>query len=468
MGIMDKSATKKEFDNYKKETSKQLSYLKKEITSKVTHNERWIRDTVTRVKEIYENALKYETEIKNRSEVGNKILTELKSNKNTLFTEIEEAKDYKQSVLDTESEINNASSNIHKRIKVINEALETAEKLPGDIEYVKNLIEESKNTNEDIKAFKNHSADKKSEIDTLYNDVYGQDIQNDNGEVEHTDGIKDKLKKAYDDLSSKIEKLDDLLKESIKSSSKEFEKLLTKASISYESIDKKIKSLLPGAMASGLSSAYEKKTKDEKVSQKELEKNFKHSLIGLVLVSLIPVGVDIYRLVVLNNTLLEVIKDTPSLIMSILPIYFPILWFAHSSSKKLNLSKRLIEEYTHKAVLGNTFEGLSTQIESLSTDDSIRDELRVKLLFNLLQVSSENPGKLITEYQASDHPLMEALENSSKLSSSIDILNNIPGFSAIVKKLSKKQDKILKEANKQVKSGLSKHGEINDKDNKND
>ena len=149
----------------------------------------------------------------------------------------------------------------------------------------------------------------------------------------------------------------------------------------------------------------------------------------------------------------SVSSNTPSLILSILPLYLPILWLAHSSGKKLNLSKRLIEEYTHKMVLGKTFAGLTKQIES--EEDDVKNELRTKLLFNLLQVSSENPGKLITDYQRSDHPLMEALENSSRLSSSIEVLNRIPGFSSLAKKLSARQDEILSGQARKVKDGLS-------------
>ena len=153
--------------------------------------------------------------------------------------------------------------------------------------------------------------------------------------------------------------------------------------------------------------------------------------------------------------LIQVIQDTPNLIISILPLYFPVLWLAYSTNKKLNLSKRLIEEYTHKAVLGKTFSGLSNQIETLPHESAVKDELRTRLLFNVLQVSSENPGKLITNYQKSDHPLMEALENSAKLSESVDALTKIPGLSSIAKKLSEKSDEIFRTQQKKVDTGLA-------------
>ncbi len=160
----------------------------------------------------------------------------------------------------------------------------------------------------------------------------------------------------------------------------------------------------------------------------------------------------------LNKDLVEVLSDTPKLIVSILPLYLPVLWIAYSASKKQNLSKRLIEEYTHKGVLSKTFEGLSNQINEL--DDEVSEELRVKLLFNLLQVNSENPGKLISDYNTTDHPLMDALDKSSKLGIAIDKLNNIPGFGKLVKNLEKKQERVLRNEEKRVSDVLQKEEKL--------
>ncbi|MCY1456231.1 hypothetical protein D9M71_734340 [compost metagenome] len=97
---------------------------------------------------------------------------------------------------------------------------------------------------------------------------------------------------------------------------------------------------------------------------------------------------------------------------------------------------------------------MSNQIESLPHESSVRDDLRTKLLFNLLQVSSENPGKLITDYNKSDHPLMEALENSAKLSDSMEALAKIPGFSAISKSVTARVENALSKEAAKVEEGL--------------
>jgi len=115
---------------------------------------------------------------------------------------------------------------------------------------------------------------------------------------------------------------------------------------------------------------------------------------------------------------------------------------AYSSNKKMNLSKRLIEEYTHKEVLSKTFEGLAKQISNVK-DDEISADLKIKLLYNILEVNSENPGKLISDYDKSDHPLMDALDKSIKLTNAVTRLSKIPGFTKLASTLAKKSEDIL-------------------------
>jgi len=151
----------------------------------------------------------------------------------------------------------------------------------------------------------------------------------------------------------------------------------------------------------------------------------------------------------LETTILQI----PRLVLAILPLYVPILWVAYSTNKKINLSKRLIEEYTHKEVLSKTYEGLSEQISSLDSSKASKD-LRTKLLYNILEVSSENPGKLISNYDKSDHPLMDALEKSVQLTNAVDKLDRIPGLSKIATYLDKKTDKILASEGVKAERGI--------------
>jgi hypothetical protein len=343
--------------------------------------------------------------------------------------------------------------------------LEQSEALPEALEETQGILTESKSIADSIKALLAHATSRKSEIDELHKKILGQDIAGEEGKSEHIDGLKDELEKSYRSLNEQAQNLASSI-ESLASSISakhekvlderniKFEELLSTSTARYESVNKQLTGLLPGAMAEGLSAAYETKKEEESVALANFEKAFNKAILALVCISAIPLAVDIYLLAFAGNSLIQVIQDTPKLITAILPVYFPMLWLAYSTNKKLNLSKRLIEEYTHKLVLGKTFSGLSNQIETLPHQSAVKEELRTRLLFNVLQVSAENPGKLITDYNKADHPIMEALENSGKLSDSMDALAKIPGFSSIAKKLVERSEKIVAAQVEKVEKGL--------------
>ena len=171
-------------------------------------------------------------------------------------------------------------------------------------------------------------------------------------------------------------------------------------------------------------------------------------------ISLIPFAVSVYQL--LNEVALDtVILQMPRLVLSIFPLYIPILWVAYSSNRKMNLSKRLIEEYTHKEVLSKTFEGLAQQINDIR-DAEISSDLKTRLLYNILEVSSENPGKLISDYNKSDHPLMDALEKSVKLTNAVEKLAKIPGMSKLTSVLERKSKELLERESEKAVAGIEK------------
>lgn len=346
-----------------------------------------------------------------------------------------------------------------------NNLLSQASELPDALKYTQDLLAESKVLAESIKALLTHATSRKSEIDELHKRILGQDLEGEEGKSEHIDGLKDELDKSYRALSDKAQNLTNSIDaltsslagkhdQALAERNRQFEDLLSKSTSRYESVNEQLIGLLPGSMAAGLSAAYENKKEEESKSLEQFEKSFKLAIFILVCISCIPLAVDIYLLAFEGKSLVQVITDTPNLIMAIFPVYFPVLWLAYSTNKKLNLSKRLIEEYTHKSVLGKTFSGLSNQIETLSHQSAVKDELRTRLLFNVLQVSAENPGKLITDYNKADHPIMEALESSGKLSDSLDALAKIPGFSSIAKKISERSEKTIAAQVEKIEKGL--------------
>lgn len=453
--------------------------LQNEIDQKVTDSEETARAAA-------EKAVAHENKIAASVKIIEENLADLSALKETISLKTNEMKNEIETTLNKNSELNSKIANtdlLYEKITHIEESISsTHERINQDANEIAKYLEESKELPEEVEKAKeharqshdcldnmttllNHALKRKSDIDDLYKKIHGQDIEKEDGTTEHTDGLKDELENTYKKISENVKNIEIDLKTSIETLSADykaqqdsqneiFSSLIKKSNETINSVKSELIALMPGGMAAGLSAAYESKKIEETETLKNFEKNFKHAIYGLIAVSLIPFFVDIYLLAGKKQELLDVIKNTPSLIISIMPIYFPILWMAYSANKKINLSKRLIEEYTHKAVLGKTFSGLSNQIDTLPHEGQIKEDLRTKLLFNVLQVSAENPGKLITDYQKSDHPLMEALENSSKLSDSIESLSKIPGLGSLAATLSKKSEEIINEQAKKVNNGL--------------
>lgn len=389
------------------------------------------------------------------------------STTNTQLKEgIETTNTFYEKFIEEKEAVDAQISDLREKIESANEYLAIALQLPGAVELAQSSLDEAKTVGESIKNTLAHAVSRKSEIDELHKLILGEDVEDADGDNQHIDGLRDELNATYKDLLETATGLEKTTAKVISQVTEkhnmlltnrqnDYEQLLTVASARYDQINAQLTGLLPGAMAEGLSAAYDKKKESEEISLLKFEKRFSSAIYGLVAISLIPFSVDVYLLAVANLELVQVIKDTPNLIFSILPIYFPVLWLAYSTGKKANLSKRLIEEYTHKSVLGKTFSGLSNQIETLPNHGAVREELRTKLLFNVLQVSAENPGKLITDYNKSDHPLMDALEKSGKLSESLETLSKIPGLSALAKKMTEKADIALAVQTKKVGAGLA-------------
>lgn len=300
---------------------------------------------------------------------------------------------------------------------------------------------------------------RKTEIDDLHREIFGYKDVNEAGEEIFVEGIKVQLERTYEELTEGIlasqEKVNTLNNDYVA----KYNEFVNSYKNKYEEIVTEISGLLPNALTAGLSSAFSKKKEDEVESSKQLQKRFSQGIYLLIGISILPVIVSLAFLFD-EKKLEEVVMLLPRIVLAIVPMYIPALWITYSASKKLNLSKRLIEEYAHKEVLSRTYEGLSKQISHIKDNDQ-SEELRVRLLTNFLQASSENPGKLISNYETSDHPVMEALEQSYKFQIAIDKLADIPGLgkiSAILERSAKNKIDPKAEKIKQALSGVVNEG----------
>jgi hypothetical protein len=475
----------RDFKAFQREMQDALGKLSKRIDEKVSDSEESAKLAAQNAEAAKERALQQEAEIsqlvKSLASYDNQAAIALQET-HAEKTKLEEALtqlnirlgQFEQLIAAADAakeSIDNSAKETLERVEFIRRFIDESVSLPEKLDRINEIQSEAKKAGESITALLQHSASRKDKIDQLQLEILGQDVTSENGELTHIDGIKDKLENAYSEVSSKLSSMRNDLDAAIRDVTqdhrermgahhKDFLTLIKNSEASVEAIEEQLKGLLPGGLAAGLSAAYEKKKDVEVETLSKLEATFGRAIFGMAAVSLIPFAIDLYLVLWQHKELVQVIKDTPILIGSILPLYFPILWVAHSANKNGKLSKRLIEEYTHKAVLGNTFSGLSNQIETMAHEGTVRNELRTKLLYNILQVSSENPGKLITDYNKSDHPLIEALENSTKLADSIRKLSKIPGFSAVAKKMVQKNEAALKAQDDKVKEGLEAQEEL--------
>ena len=310
---------------------------------------------------------------------------------------------------------------------------------------------------------------RRTEIESIFYELNGQDEVNSAGDTVHVDGLIDQLKKSYSQLNEKTlgaiqefgihqEITTKTLIDIEANSEAQFAKFISTSVKAKDIVLQEIRALLPNALTAGLSSAYNQKRIDEEAEAEKQKNSFKISIISLTVFAIIPVLINIYFYYGEGVAAEVLLKNFPYLMCIILPIYIPALWVANSANKKINLSKRLIEEYSHKEVLSKTFEGLSNQISEISlSNPSIAEDLRIKLLYNLLDVSAENPGKLISDYRRGDHPLMDALEKSSQLTDAFEKLAKLPGFGNLAKKLSDKAESLIVEQTRKAEAGINFH-----------
>ncbi|MGE6811803.1 hypothetical protein [Pseudoalteromonas nigrifaciens] len=454
-------------DEERKKLWKEVVSLKDEIAS--------LREDVNKATPDYEAEAKQSS--KKASEYRNRSMEAKESADSALASTLS----VKQSIEDFHSDLSTKKEEVQSALTVCGEATENVEEFykkivklddlllkydeySSQVEEIKSYHDKGEETSTKINLLYSTISKKKKEVDEVYVNIFGYEEEDEEtGEVKPVAGLKEDLEKAYSDLSSSIEQAHVALNTLEETTSEKNDKFLIaqeekvvekigKWESEHAATSKKVKDLLPDALTAGLSHAFSEKRTSEIESGEKLNKVFNWSIFGLVLVSLVPFAVNAY---LLNHGkgLEDVIRDLPRLLTSIIPLYIPLVWLAYSSNKKANLSKRLVEEYTHKEVLSKTFEGLSSQIESIE-EDSISAELRIKLLYNLLDVSAENPGKLISNYDTSDHPLIDALEASSKLGESVKKLDKIPGLAKISGLLDKRAKRLIKEQTDNITDAL--------------
>lgn len=415
--------------------SKKIEFLEIERTKlwdRVLQLEKLVEEKPSDIEKEAKQALKKASEYRNRIEDR---LTEA-NNMHLKIVEIEEDIDNKiieitskhSEAFETSNELIINSDKLATFLDRISEVLEEHPNIEDEIEEIDVLItkidENSSKANTTYKGI----LSKKTEIDELHREILGYEDEDENGETIVIDGLKIELENAYDKLNDTADNLKLNLSELEEISQGQYDDFIiknqesldvtkTNSKSEYDKINKKIESLLPNALTAGLSSAFVSKKMEEEILYNEYKTNFSRGILYISLAALLPIAISVFYLWS-GASLSETIDKAPKVMLAFLPLYIPLIWITISANKKVNLSKRLIEEYSHKQVLSMTIEGLSKQIENIE-DSEISEELRIKLLNSFLNVTSENPGKLILDYQKSDNPILNFFDRDRKKGKSI-------------------------------------------------
>lgn len=434
--------------------------LEKEVKTRTPETEKEAKEHSKRASEFRnktEQRLEEAIDLVNKLRDQLNMAIELKAQTELLSINVSEVKDEvelaKIRIDNVNAEFQEKVDSVEKRIAGIDEIFVKYPDLDQEITELETFIQKIEENQKKSSITLNAINTRKTEIDDLHREIFGYTEEDGSGGKIDVDGKKDELEKAYDKLIEELsaaQKLVDTLRNEYTNKYSDFEKSYKNK---YEIIIEEIRKLLPNALTAGLSSAFSKKKEDEERASIQLQKRFSNGIYMLIGISIIPVLVSVAFLFQ-KIPLDEVIFRLPRLVLAIIPMYIPALWVSYSASKKLNLSKRLIEEYAHKEVLSKTYEGLSNQISNIN-DKNQSEELKVRLLANFLQASSENPGKLISNYETSDHPVMEALEQSYKLQIAIEKLADIPGLGKIAAILEKSAKRKLEEKTEKIEKALS-------------
>ena len=313
--------------------------------------------------------------------------------------------------------INNRATGLEKQIDAIGQFLESSNQHRDELQ--EKVDDFSEKYDDEVK--------KHAEISKLHSLLFGY-TKND-GEI--VEGRKQELEKVYEALEQKIA--------STKAAAESFEadyrrqiaEFLTMAKTEAETLSCKVRGLLPDAMTAGLCAAYQANRQMEEQEQSKQLTTFKWCIGGMMVLSLLPIAVNLCLWFFCGKSFLDILTMLPREMMYILPIYIPLFWLAIFSNKRVNLSKRLIEEYKHKEAVSKTYEGLSKQIAELD-DDATSRELRARLLYNTVMLSEKNPGELIKNFNRPDNPLIDVLNQGARFSEAVAKLKQFTGFEGIV------------------------------------
>lgn len=302
MGMFDEKLDKKEFDRFQNEVRAELTKLSESIASKVTDAEEDTRRSADNARvilaEVENGKLSINNSVNQIEALAVKIISKSDELVNTAEQAIQQKKQieefYKESqalkneVSELKNEMNKSLSESSTKLQEINQNLTQCAGLPEKLTEANDQISQLNEKFKQVEDIVGHSVKKKSQIDELHKTIMGQDIKTEDGKVEHIEGLKEELETAYDGFKERIKNLEGEINQVVEDVNGNFNTLLRDSSAEYDAVSNKLKSLLPDALAAGLSAAYEKKKTEEEISLKNSSRLFNWLILALVVISCLP------------------------------------------------------------------------------------------------------------------------------------------------------------------------------------
>lgn len=375
------------------------------------------------------------------------IVKTLSSKKDIVETAAEAVAVSHKNVIEKESFVREQAERVESEMSKFDQGLQDVSNrfdvLKGKVEDVTAAVEEAESSSADI-ASKQEEVGKKhekilanyKEISKVHSLVFG--YQKEDGSI--VEGKKQELDNAYAELEQKIDGSAKRVGDMEGQFKDKCDKIVEDAQSEISVLTKRIRELLPDALTAGLSSAYCANKDAEEKEQEEGLKLFKRTIKGMLLLALMPIGLNLWLWLFKDYTLLQLLEKLPREMLCIIPLYLPLFWLAIFANKRVNLSKRLIEEYKHKEAVSKTYEGLARQIAELD-DEVASKELQARLLYNTVMLSEKNPGELIKNYNRPDNPLVDVLDQGSRFAEAMEKFARVPGIGRICRIAKSKQQK---------------------------
>ncbi|MDW9382503.1 hypothetical protein, partial [Chryseobacterium sp. JV558] len=237
----------------------------------------------------------------------------------------ENVKAIKDKAEQTDNEYVEAYESLKEKIDQLTEFFDEYPELDEKLIEITNFVDEVESNVSKSKSGLSIINSKRKEIEEFYQEVFGYIHEDETGLETRVEGLKDRLENGYGEVIENIKKSEDRIsniKDEYESQFKNFEQ---SHKSKYEQINKEISSLLPAALTAGLSSAFSTKKKQEEKNSAELQKRFSFGIYMLVIASFIPLIISVVLLK--KEAVDQVIYKIPRLVLAIIPMYIPILWF---------------------------------------------------------------------------------------------------------------------------------------------